>query len=183
MLALLSSNRTMIACLSALSLLACSTSSGNTGGSSRSSSRSNYQSTKKSSMPKVPQKKLPGGNGDNWRYLGTTSDNLLALEINDSSIANSNDINKFQDRKTVITPSKYNYQGTPNYKYSLSWWQLNCSQKQFMITSSSVYDTYGNLLKNYSFSDNQQWSTVTSGSIAEQQYNYVCKGLNRTLGY
>lgn len=179
---LTNSNKTLAICLSTLSLFACSTTSSGNGNTS-SSSKSNYKSTKKSSMPKVPQKKLPGGNGDNWRYLGTTNDNLLALEINDTSISSSNSINKFQDRKTVITPSKYNYQGTPNYKYSLSWWQLNCSQKQFMITSSSVYDTYGNLLKNYSFSNNQQWSSVTDGSIAEQQYNYVCKGMNRTLGY
>lgn len=176
-----SSHKKLAICLSTLSLLACSTtSSGNSGGSS---SKSSYKSTKKSSMPKVPQKNLPGGNGDNWRYLGTTDDNLLALEINDTSITSSNSINKFQDRKTVITPNKYNYQSLPNYKYSLSWWQLNCSQKQFMITSSSVYDTYGNLLKNYSFSNNQQWSSVTNGSIAEQQYNYVCKGINRNLGY
>lgn len=166
-----------------LLLFACSstTSTGNNNGTS--AYAKSYKSTKKTNMPKVPQKKLPGGNGDNWRYLGTTNDNLLALEINDTSITSSNSINKFQDRKTVIAPNKYNYQGQPNYKYSLSWWQLNCSQKQFMVTSSSIYDTYGNLLKNYSFSGNQQWSSVIDGSIAEQQYNYVCKGLNRTLGY
>ena len=70
-----------------------------------------------------------------------------------------------------------------SYKYNLSWWKLSCTQKQFIITASSIYDVYGNLIKNYAFDDNEQWSSVTAGSIAEQQYNYICKGLNRTLGY
>ena len=161
-----------------LSLIACSSSSNGTNSYLKS-----YKNTKKNSLPKVPPKKLPGGSGSNWRYLGSTDDNLLAIEINESSIRSTNKIYSFQDRKTVVTPNKYNYQGMPSYKYNLSWWKLSCTQKQFIITASSIYDVYGNLIKNYAFDDNEQWSSVTAGSIAEQQYNYICKGLNRTLGY
>lgn len=144
----------------------------------------NHKSTQKSSLPKVPAKVLPGGSGDNWRYLATSDDNQIAIEINDSSISKNSSINKFQDRKTIINPAKFNYQNfTPNYKYSLSWWQLNCDQKQIIINSTSIYDEFGKLIKNYSFNSNNVWSNISSDSIAEQQYNYICNGTKRNLGY
>lgn len=144
----------------------------------------NYKNSKKSSLPKVPPKIMPGGSGDNWRYLATTSDNQIAIEINDASISNNNSINKFQDRKTIINPTNFDYQSlTPKYKYSLSWWQMNCNQKQTLITATNIYDEYGKLLKSYSFDDNSGWTNIDRGSIAEQQYNYICNGVYRNLGY
>ena len=86
-----------------------------TGGSS-SYSRTHKSTSKKSSIPKVPPKVMPGGSGDNWRYLGSSDDRLITSEINESSIT-SGKINKFQDRKTVVDQNKFNYQNlTPKYK-------------------------------------------------------------------
>lgn len=140
---------------------------------------------KKSNIPKVSAKQIPGGTGDNWRYLGISKDNQMAIEINESSLKNNNILSLFQDRKTIINPSKFNYASiTSNYKYSLSWWQMNCSLKQYTITTTSIYDNNGNLIKTYPFSDpTTPYSKITSGSIAELQYNYVCLGINRNLGY
>ena len=132
----------------------------------------------KSSVPKVPAKQLPGGSADTWRYLGST--NLVAVEINESSISTNANFDSFQDRKTVIEPNKLNYQGTA-YKYALSWWQLNCTHKQYLINATSLYDSFGKLITTYPLTTN--WSTIASGSIAELQYNYLCQGTNRTLGY
>jgi hypothetical protein len=157
------------------------TSCSTTGGSS-SYSRTHKGTSKKSSVPKVPPKVMPGGSGDNWRYLGSSDDRLITSEINESSIT-SGKINKFQDRKTVVDQNKFNYQNlTPKYKYNLSWWRIDCSQKQYLIDSSSIYDVYGNLIKNYSFSGSN-WSEISNASIAEQQYNYICKGIGRNIGY
>lgn len=141
-------------------------------------------SSRKSTIPKVPPRVIPGGSGDNWRYLGTTQNNTISDEINESSIQLSNkQVNRYQDRKTIINTSTFNYNGlTPKYKYNLSWWKIDCNQKQYLIDSSSIYDEYGKLLKNYSL-DSAAWSPITGDSIAEQQYNYVCKGINRTVGY
>ena len=148
-----------------------------------SSSSSNQARLKKNPVPRVPPKQLPGGNGDNWRYLGT--DQQLAVEINESSISTSNGTSRFQDRKTVIEPSKFDYQGlSVNYKYSLSWWQLNCSQKQYSIDSTSLYDLNGKLIQTYSVnSATSSWINIASGSMAELQYAYLCMGSNRSLGY
>ncbi len=153
-------------------------------------SKSRKSSYKKSSMPKVPPKQVPGGTGDNWRYLGTSQDKMIALEINESSISKtqspaSGSYNIFQDRKTVIDPSKFNYQGlTPSYKYSLSWWQMDCSSKRYSISSTSIYDVLGNLIKTYPFNNTTpNWSNIDSGSLAELQYNYICLGINRSIGY
>ena len=158
-----------------------------------SSNQQNSHKTKKSPLARVPVRTLPGGEGDNWRYLGTSADSLLALEINESSITTTNNNISFQDRKTVVDPNKFNYSGfnpsalspsglNQNYKYSVSWWQLKCSQKQYTITSSSMYDAYGKLIKNYAL-NTSSWSNINNGSIAELQYNYLCHGTNRNLGY
>lgn len=149
--------------------------------SSSAYSRSHKSANKKSSVPKVPPKVVPGGTGDNWRYLGNSEDGLITSEINESSISNGS-VNKFQDRKTIVDQTKFNYQNlTPKYKYNLSWWRIDCAQKQYIIDSSSIYDVYGNLIKNYYFSSD--WSSINSGSIVDKQYNYICKGDGRNIGY
>lgn len=147
------------------------------------SSKSRY-STHKSPMPKVPPRIVPGGSGDNWRYLGTTQHNTISDEINESSIQLVNgSINRYQDRKTIIDTNNFSYSGlTPKYKFSLSWWKMDCSQKQYLIDSSAIYDEYGKPLKNYRL-DSSTWSPVSSGTLAELQYNYICLGTNRGIGY
>ncbi|TXI94249.1 MAG: hypothetical protein E6Q33_00245 [Neisseriales bacterium] len=138
---------------------------------------------KKSTIPKVPAKQIPGGTTDNWRYLGTSQDGQIAVEISESSISKTANSVKFQDRKTLTNTQKNSTSGTiGNYKYSLSWWNMDCSNKQYYINNTAIYDDYGKLLKNYNFSSTQA-ITISGGSIAELQYNYVCQGINRQIGY
>ena len=148
------------------------------------SSSNKKSKSKKSPLPKVPAKQMPGGSGDNWRYLGTSTGNQISIEINESSLSKNNNLSTFQDRKTIIEPSKFDYAGINSYKYSLSWWQLDCNLKQYSITNTSFYDNNGALIKAYRFDDaantNKQ---IDNGSIAQLQYNYVCLGINRNLGY
>lgn len=139
--------------------------------------------TKKSTIPKVPAKQIPGGTTDNWRYLGTSQDGQIAVEISESSISKTANSVKFQDRKTLTNTQKNSTSGAiGNYKYSLSWWNMDCSSKQYYINNTAIYDDYGKLLKNYNFSSTQA-ITISGGSIAELQYNYVCQGINRQIGY
>lgn len=146
------------------------------------SSKKSYK-PKKSTIPKVPAKQIPGGTTDNWRYLGTSQDGQIAVEISESSISKTANSVKFQDRKTLTNTQKNSTSGTiGNYKYSLSWWNMDCSSKQYYINNTAIYDDYGKLLKNYNFSSTQA-ITISGGSIAELQYNYVCQGVNRQIGY
>jgi len=139
--------------------------------------------SKKSSIPKVPAKQLPGGTSDNWRYLGTSQDGQISVEISESSINKTDTQTKFQDRKTIINPTTLSASNAiSKYKYSLSWWSMDCNNKQYFISSTAIYDDYGKLIKDYSFSNNQPIN-IGSGSIAELQYNYVCQGINRQIGY
>lgn len=134
-------------------------------------------------LPKVPAKTIPGGTADNWRYLGTTSDKQLAIEINESSITSDNEAINYQDRKTLIDINNFDYQGlTAKYKYSLSWWQLSCQQQQYKIITTSIYDSYGNLIKKYNFT-NTTASAINSGSIAAIEQAYICNGATRNIGY
>lgn len=140
-------------------------------------------SKSKSSLPKVPARIVPGGNADNWRYLGVTSNSSLAIEINESSINKQyGNTYKYQDRKTVVNPAGFAYNGTPNYYYSLSWWKINCDTKQYQTTETNLYDSYGKFIQNYSFSGNSL-TTIPAGSVADMQYNYVCNNVYRNVGY
>lgn len=142
------------------------------------------KSSTKNSLPRVPPRNIPGGVGDNWRYLGTTISNSVAIEINESSINKSpSNKYKYQDRKTVIEAGKFAYGSMPSYQYSLSNWLMDCDNKVFKINSTSIYDGYGKLIKSYSFDDNILSSAISHGSIAEKQYNYICNSYGRSIGY
>lgn len=174
----LQSTATALIIIASLTLGGCATDA--------SSKKPSSRKTQRSSLPKVPPKVVPGGTGDNWRYLGTSKDQLIADEINESSISlvdAGKQLNRYQDRKTIVNTAQFNYNGiTPNYKYSLSWWKIDCLQKQYLIDSTTLYDAYGKLIKQYSLNSNQ-WSQINADSIAQLQYNYVCQGINRGLGY
>lgn len=138
---------------------------------------------KKSSIPKVPVKQIPGGTTDNWRYLGTSQDGQIAVEVSESSITKTNNKVKFQDRKTITNSNPNSSSGAlGNYKYSLSWWNMDCTTKQYYIANTTIYDDFGKLIKNYNFTSTQPIN-ISSGSIAELQYNYVCQDKNRQIGY
>lgn len=146
-------------------------------------SYSGTSSKSKTSIPKVPARVMPGGDSDNWRYLGTTENGNLAIDINESSISNQQaNTYKYQDRKTVVNPSNFAFNGLPNYRYSLSWWIMNCDSQQYTITSTSLFDAYGKPIKSYYF-DQSKYSNVTRGTISEKQYNYICNNNYRNIGY
>lgn len=145
------------------------------------------KSTGRSPLPKTPRFALPGGNSENWRYLGTTDDNQIADEIDYTSIE-SVIINtyKYQDRKTIISPNTFTYaSGQPQYKFAIGSWMINCVKEQYLLTQTTIYDTYGNLIKQYDYTNDNdvKWLKFGHGSIAYMQYNFICLNQNKNLGY
>ncbi|MFN8770189.1 MAG: surface-adhesin E family protein [Neisseriaceae bacterium] len=141
----------------------------------------------KVSVPRVPKFVLPGGNSGNWRYIGTTEDNQIADEIDDSSIKSSKvQTYQYLDRKTIINPNTFNYsKDQPRYKFSISSWEMDCANQQYLLTKATIYDTYGTLIKGYDYSkdDSVKWLKFGQSSIASIQYNYICLNQNKMLGY
>lgn len=141
------------------------------------------------SVPKVTQVTAPGGNDKNWRYLGLSDDGQLIVEINDTSITPDSkpQIYKYQDRKTVVEPTKFTSYttGQPHYKFLLSNWQMDCNLKQYLILNSVIYDTSAVELLRYDYTTNSsvKWIKIGKGSLAELQYNYICLNQKRNLGY
>lgn len=146
-------------------------------------------SKKHQPLPKVQTVQEPGGNGRNWRYLGLSDDGQLSNEINESSIKSTDKplIYSYQDRKTVSNINKFTayVTGQPHYKFLISNWQMDCNTKQYLILTSTLYDSLGviQLTYNYNNNDNVRWVKIGSGSLAELQYNYICLNQKRNLGY
>lgn len=160
----------------------------NLGGCAFFGSSSKSSKSGKSNLPKVPPKVVPGGTGSNWRYLGTSDDGQLVIEINDASITSAKiQVYNFQDRKTAVSPTTFTSytKNQPQYKYILSSWQIDCGNKQYIIESATLYNDSGAVLQQYDYTHNSniRWVKFGSGSIAELQYNYICLNKNRTLGY
>ncbi len=155
----------------------CSTSPSSNKGTSKNHSTKN-------SLPKVPAKQLPGGNGDNWRYLGTSAELAISVEINEASIIHNAELYTFAERKTIVNPQKFNYPDlAQRYKYSISWWKLNCGKHQYQISSNATYNELGVILTQYTFPSDITPSLIVAGSIADMEYQYLCNGLKRNLGY
>lgn len=159
-------------------IISCSTSSNN-----KSKATSSYNS--KSKIPRVPTRVLPGGNSDDWRYLGLSSDGSFGTEINNASISSiSYSKYSFQERKTIMDTNKYPYyqQNNPKYTYSISNWQINCNSKSYSIKSVTLYDQLGKQIKDtILYSDKE--TQINNGSIAWQEYNYICNNVGRNIGY
>ncbi len=141
----------------------------------------------KANLPKVPKYVIPEGSGENWRYIGTTDNNQIAVEINESSITSTAiQIYKFEDRKTIVTPNTFIYQPSQKiYKYALGMWLMDCANKQYLLNKMSIYNIYGTFIQEYDYStdDSVKWLKFGSGGIGEMQYNYICLNQNRFLGY
>ena len=134
-------------------------------------------------IPKVPQKILPGGDSDDWRYLGSNSQ--LVAEISESSISlmKESQVYTFVDRKRVIDPDNFAYtDNVIKYKYILSSWLINCNTKQYKAISASTYSVLGNKIRPIEYK-NDSWHPVIENTISQIQYNYICLGINRNLGY
>lgn len=148
----------------------------------------NATNKNKIKIPKVQLSNVPGGNLNNWRYLGTSADNQLIEEINESSISlQSEHLYKYQDRKTVISMAQYSsyVASQPKYKYVISEWQMDCIKQQYLITSSVLYDEDGKEIKQYNYSQDPdiRWIKFGNESLGELQYNYICLNKHRNLGY
>lgn len=149
-------------------------------------------STKKSNnkpFPRSPNTVVPDGSGDNWRYIGTTNDGTLVVEINNNSITNTKDTSEifnFEDRKMVVDPAQFIYpSGQPHFKYLINSWQMDCQNKKYILMSASMYNQAATLLGKYNYANNDdvKWLNFGSGSIAELEYKFVCLNQNRNLGY
>lgn len=143
----------------------------------------------KQALPKAPANVVPEGSGDNWRYIGTTNDGFLAIEINNNSIIpskNTSEVFSFEDRKTVIDQSQFTYpNGQPHFKYLLNSWQMDCQNKKYILSNAKMYNQTGTLLGSYDYAnnDNVKWLGFGTDSIAELEYKFICLNQNRNLGY
>ena len=52
----------------------------------------------------------------------------------------------FRDRKTIFNPRKENFLNTPQHKYSLNQWEVNCTAKTFRLRSMALLDGQGHIL-------------------------------------
>ena len=152
------------------------------------SSPSKDYKTTKNKIPKIPKFVLPGDNSEKWRYLGTTEENQISSEIDSSSIKlDKNNIFVFNDRKTIINPNKFFYSKTTQtpYKFSIGYWAIDCTNKQYILTKITTYDTYGRSIKTFDYSNdnNIKWLAIGENTIANMQYNYICLKQNNNLGY
>ena len=139
-------------------------------------------------LPYVASLNPPGGTGKTWRYLGTSDDGQLVVEINDASIKMvESQVYNYQDRKTVVSVTKFTsyLASQPHYKYLISNWKINCDIKQYIILNTYLYNETASKLMSYDYTkDNSvKWIKIGSGSLASLQYDYVCQNKNRNLGY
>jgi hypothetical protein len=150
---------------------------------------SSNKTVPKKPLPKVPTNVVPDGNGDNWRYIGTTNDGILIVEIDNNSIFSIKkpaEVFNFKDRKTIIDSSQFVYpSGQPHFKYLINSWQMDCQNKKYLLTHASMYNQLGKLVGNYNYTnnDNVKWLSFGSDSIAELEYKFICLNQNRNLGY
>jgi hypothetical protein len=124
-------------------------------------------------MPHVTVPVVPGGTSDNWHYLGSSHNVIVEI---DSDSVHHNDDNSvvFRDRKTM----KHDDQ---QYKYVISYWQINCEARNYVITKINVYDNHGKNIYNKNFYHTGS-NKIHKKTIASMLYTYVC-GNNRLLGY
>lgn len=144
---------------------------------------------KKTALPKAPTIRVPGGIGDNWRYIGTTTDGLIVVELNNNSIQavkNNNELFNFEDRKTVVEPSQYTYSANqPHFKYIINTWQMDCQNKKYLLINANMYNQAAVSIGKFDYSNNNdvKWLNFGEGSIADLEYKFVCLNQNRNLGY
>ena len=153
-----------------------------------SSNNASSKSAGKVKLPKVPALNPPGGTGKTWRYLGTSDDGQLIVEINDSSIhMTESQIYNYQDRKTVASTTNFTayLAKQPHYKYLISNWRINCDLQQYIILNTVLYNETAQKLLSYDYTkdNNVKWIKIGSGSLASLQFDYVCLNKNRNLGY
>lgn len=142
-------------------------------------------------LPKVPPAAIPGGVHDNWRYIGTTDDGMLVIEINNNSISSALtkdnlQVFNFQDRKTVVSPGQFTYPANqPHFKYLINDWQIDCQNKKYIVLDATMYSQSGTQIGHYDYKndDSVKWIKFGSGSIADLEYKFVCQNQNRNLGY
>lgn len=146
-------------------------------------------SHKKTSLPRAPTIRIPEGSGDNWRYIGTTTDGLIIIELNNNSIQalkNSNEIFNFEDRKTVVEPTQYTYAaGQPHFKYIINTWQIDCQNKKYLLLTANMFNQAAVSIGKFDYTNNSdvKWLNFGEGSIADLEYKFVCLNQNRNLGY
>ena len=165
----------IISVVSSLFITSCS--------SVKKSNSSTIKSSSSSIVPSVAKKTLPGGDSDDWRYLGTNAQ--LVIEISESSIEPNKTPKtyKFVDRKRIIDTDKFKFiDNKQKFKYILSTWIINCDAKQYQSINASIYNDLGVKMKDISYRNNL-WYPIKADTVSQMQYNYVCLGINRNLGY
>ncbi len=149
-------------------------------------------------LPKARAAKIPEGSGDNWRYIGLTSNNCFLDEIDDRSIKLTDImIYQFKDRKTIkkictndinfiLTDKANGVNDIKNIKFIIGDWLINCNTKEYLLNSINVYDDSGSIISEASLhKQTKKWLLIGNNTIALKQYSYICITNNKltNLGY
>lgn len=151
----------------------------------------NEKASRKLSPPTTKLIQKPGGDTNNWRYLGTSEDGVLVDEIDINSISliptiKNNSNYTYQDRKTIVLTNEFNYPNNqPRFKYLISNWQINCTTHEYLLNSTTLYNDAAIKLISYNYSNlnNAKWLTIGTQSFAAMQYDFICLNQNKNLGY
>ena len=124
----------------------------------------------------APQARPPVVANAEWVILGVSPNGNILHEIDKLSIRRKGTLTLFRDRKTIFNPRKENFLNTPQHKYSLNQWEVNCTAKTFRLRSMALLDDGGRQLLSRSFSEAEiKPMPVVKQSAAFQQVEFVCQ--------
>ena len=111
-----------------------------------------------------------------WQIIGVSPNGNILHEVDVLSIRREGALTVFRDRKTIFNPRKENFLNTPQHKYSLNQWEVNCTAKTFRLRSMALLDDGGRQLLSRSFSEAEiKPMPVVKQSAAFQQVEFVCQ--------
>ena len=123
-----------------------------------------------------PSKPLPVVPNAEWQIIGVSPSGNILHEVDVLSIHREGSLTVFRDRKTIFNPRKENFLNTPQHKYSLNQWEVNCSNRTFRLRNMLLLDENGRQLLSRSFSESEiKPMPVVKQSAAFQQVEFVCQ--------
>ena len=151
-------------------------------------SRKSTTAADKVQLPKIPLKPYQPGLDTVWHYIGKSQDSKLIAEIDTGNISKTSNpkVYQFRDRKTITDPKSFDFGSIqPKFKYVISHWQINCESRQYVVLNATTYDAKGIQLTTVNYANNPaiKWLKIGNNSIANSQYDFICKNKDRNLSY
>ena len=114
-----------------------------------------------------------------WHIIGVSPNGNILHEVDVLSIRREGGLTVFRDRKTIFNPRKENFLNTPQHKYSVNQWEVNCSARTFRLRTMALLDDGGRQLLARSFGESEiKPMPVVKQSAAFAQVEFVCQRSN-----